>query len=152
MTPAYAHEWLCQKMVEGCPVAIVFADCEGIIRLWNAGAETMFGYRAEEALGQTLDIIIPERHRVRHWESYHKVMETGVSRYGHEVLAVPAITKDSKRISIEFNILMLRAPSGEVLGPAAIIRDVTERWEQDKALRARLAELEAKLEQVGKTA
>lgn len=151
MNSTISHEWLCQRIVEDTQVAIIFSDCDGIIRLWNSGAEAMFGYRAEEALGQSLDLIVPERQRSRHWEGYTKVMATGVTRYGREVLAVPALTKDGKRISIEFSIALLRTPSGELLGAAAILQDVTARWEQQKELKSRLVALEAKLEQVGKS-
>jgi len=133
-------------------VAIIFADHEGIIRLWNSGAKAMFGYGAEEALGQSLDLIVPERQRTRHWEGYHKVLATGVTKYGRELLAVPAQTKDGRRISIEFSIALLRAPTGELLGSAAILHDVTARWEQQKELRGRLSALEAKLQQTGKSA
>ena len=151
MNSTFSHEWLCQRIVEETQVAIIFSDREGIIRLWNSGAEAMFGYRAEEALGQTLDLIVPERQRSRHWEGYTRVMGTGVTRYGRELLAVPALTKDGKRISIEFSIALLRTPSGELLGATAILQDVTVRWQQQKDLKSRLATLEAKLEQVGKS-
>jgi PAS domain S-box-containing protein len=90
-------------------------------------------------------MIIPEKHRARHWEGYFHVMETGLTKYGQNVLAVPALTKDGRRISVEFNIALLKAADGQILGAAASIQDVTARWERDKALRARLAELEAKL-------
>jgi PAS domain S-box-containing protein len=152
MTPTYSHEWLCQHIVEETQVAIVFADRDGIIRLWNSGAEAMFGYRAEEALGQSLDLIVPERHRARHWEGYQKVMATGVTKYGREVLAVPALKKDGTRISVEFSIALLRTSSGELMGSAAILQDVTARWQQQKELRSRLADLEAKVQQSGKSA
>jgi PAS domain S-box-containing protein len=151
MDSTISHEWLCQRIVEETQVAIIFSDREGIIRLWNSGAEAMFGYRAEEALGQTLDLIVPERQRSRHWEGYTRVMGTGVTRYGRELLAVPALTKDGRRISLEFSIALLRAPSGELLGATAILQDVTARWQQQKDLKSRLATLEAKLEQVGKS-
>ena len=151
MNSTFSHEWLCQRIVEETQVAIIFSDRDGIIRLWNSGAEAMFGYRAEEALGQTLDLIVPERQRSRHWEGYTRVMGTGVTRYGRELLAVPALTKDGKRISIEFSIALLRTPSGELLGATAILQDVTVRWQQQKDLKTRLATLEAKLEQVGKS-
>lgn len=151
MNSTFSHEWLCQRIVEETQVAIIFSDRDGIIRLWNSGAEAMFGYRAGEALGQSLDLIVPERQRSRHWEGYTRVMGTGVTRYGRELLAVPALTKDGKRISIEFSIALLRAPSGELLGATAILQDVTARWQQQKDLKSRLATLEAKLEQVGKS-
>lgn len=152
MTPTFTHEWLCQRIVEDSQVAIIFADRDGIIRLWNSGAEAMFGYQAKEALGQSLDLIVPERHRDRHWEGYRRVMATGVTKYGRELLAVPAMKKDGTRISLEFSIVLLRAPTGEVLGAAALMQDVTARWQQQKELKQRLAALEAKLEQVGKSA
>lgn len=151
MTDTFDHGWLYQKIVEESQIAILYADREGRIRLWNSGAEAMFGYRAEEALGESMDLIIPERLRARHWEGWARVMETGVTRYGREVLAVPATRKDGSRISVEFNILLLRAPTGEVLGAAATIQDVTERWQQQKELKSRLAALEAKAAQSGGT-
>jgi PAS domain S-box-containing protein len=139
------HQWLCEGIVEQIPLAIIFGDREGIVRLWNAGAEAMFGWSADEALGKSMDMIIPEKHRARHWEGYFHVMETGLTKYGQNVLAVPALTKDGRRISVEFNIALLKAADGQILGAAASIQDVTARWDRDKALRARLAELEAKL-------
>jgi PAS domain S-box-containing protein len=140
-------EWLSQKIVEESQDAFIFADREGIVRLWNSGSEAMFGYRAEDAIGQSLDLIIPERQRERHWTGYRKVMETGVTRYSREVLAVPAIRRDNSRISIEFTIALLRDTEGQILGAAAIIREVTERWQRDKELRARLAALEAQVKE-----
>jgi PAS domain S-box-containing protein len=138
-------EWLCRRIVEAAPDAIIFSDREGTIRLWNAGAEAVFGWPAAEALGRSLDLIVPEKQRARHWEGYRAVMATGVTRYGRgDLLRVPAQRKDGRRISVEFSIVLLRDAAGEVLGTAAILRDVTERWEQDKALRQRLAALEGK--------
>jgi len=144
MSNAPDHSWLCEKIVEESPLAILYADREGRIRLWNGGAEAMFGYRAEEALGQSLDLIVPERQRQRHWDGWEKVMATGVTRYGRDVLAVPALKKDGSRISIEFYILLLRSPAGEILGSAALIQDVTARWQREKEMKARLQALEAK--------
>ncbi len=138
-------EWLCRRIVEGAHDAVIFADREGKIRLWNTGAEEIFGYTAAEAVGQSLDIIIPERHRARHWEGYYRVMGTGVTRYGRDLLKVPALRKGGSRISIEFTIVPVKDDAGQMLGVAAIIRDVTQRWEEEKALRTRLAQLEAQL-------
>ncbi len=144
MTDTTDPGWICRKLVEESPVAILFADREGKIRLWNSGAEAMFGYPAAEALGQSLDLIVPERQRERHWEGWERVMATGVTRYGRDVLAVPALRKDGSRISVEFHILLVRSPSGEILGAAAFLSDVTVRWQQQKEMKARLAALEAR--------
>lgn len=139
------REWLFQRIVEDAPDAIIFAERDGTIRLWNAGAEAIFGYRADEAVGQNLDLIIPEKQRARHWEGYRTVMATGVTRYGgRDLLKVPAARKDGRRISVEFSILLVRSAAGDILGAVAILRDVTERWEQERALRQRLAALEGK--------
>jgi PAS domain S-box-containing protein len=143
VTGGLDHDGLCRSIVEDSPVAILFADREGRIRLWNRGAETLFGHSAEEALGRSLDLIIPERQRARHWEGWAKVMATGVTRYGRDVLAVPATKKDGTRISIEFHILLIRAPSGDLVGAAALIQDVTARWQREKEMAARLRALEA---------
>ena len=135
---------LYRTIVDESPTAILFADREGKIRLWNAGATALFGYSREEALGQSMDLIVPERQRARHWEGWEKVMATGVTRYGREPLAVPALRKDGSRISIEFNILLVRGPAGEMAGAAAYFQDVTVRWQQQKEMKARLQALEAK--------
>jgi len=144
VTETAEHGWLCRRIVENSPMAILFADREGKIRLWNAGAETMFGYTAEEALGKSLDLIVPERLRARHWEGWEKVMASGVTKYGRDPLAVPAVRKDGSRISIEFNVVLVRAETGELTGVAAMVQDVTARWQQQKEMKARLAALEAK--------
>jgi PAS domain S-box-containing protein len=138
----YTHEWLCQHIVDNTQEAIIFADREGIIRLWNAGAETIFGYRAAEVLGQSLELIIPDRLRDQHRQGYRRVIATGVTQYDRKLLAVPAIRKDGARISLEFTVVLLHQATGEVLGIAAILRDVTARWEREKAMRARMATLE----------
>ncbi|MGI9103664.1 MAG: PAS domain-containing protein [Terriglobales bacterium] len=146
MNPAPTHDWLCRKIVDGSQVAIIFADREGVIRLWNGGAEMMFGFPAAEAVGRSLEIIVPERHRARHNEGYSHVMSTGITKYGRDLLAVPAVRKDGTRISIQFSISIVRSPEGDILGAAAMVHDVTARWEKDKALRARLAVLERQAE------
>jgi PAS domain S-box-containing protein len=145
---AQEPEWLTSQIVEHAPDAIIMADRDGIIRLWNAAASTVFGYSAAEAVGQSLDLIVPEQFRARHWDGFQKVMETGVTRYAAELLAVPAIRKNQARISIEFSVTLLRDPEDEIAGVAAIMRDVTERWTEQRQLRQRLADLEA---QVGAT-
>jgi PAS domain S-box-containing protein len=119
--------------------AVIATDRDGIIRLWNPGAERIFGYRADEALGQSLDLIIPERLRARHWEGFHEVMKTGESRYGEgDLLSVPSMRKDGGRISVEFTIVPLRDEAGQLSGMAAVMRDVTRRFEEIKALRQQI--------------
>jgi len=121
--------------------AIIAADREGIIRFWNPGAERIFGYASGAAIGRSLDIIIPERLRKRHWDGYHHVIKSGESRYGQgDILAVPGIKKGGAGISIEFTIVPLRDGAGELTGLAAIMRDVTKRFEEIRALKHKLAE------------
>ena len=129
-------------MVADSRDAIILADREGIIRLWNAGAVEMFGYGPDEALGRPLDLIIPENLRARHQEGYRRVMAAGVSKYAKDLLAVPGLTKDGRRISLEFTLTLVRDEGGQILGAAAIIRDVTARWQRDRELQKRLAALE----------
>jgi PAS domain S-box-containing protein len=100
-------------------------------------------------MGKLMDFIIPENLRGRHWEGYHRVMATGETKYGKDTLAVPALRKDGTRISIEFTIVLLRDDEGKPAGNAAVIRDVTARWQKDKALKERLAELEKQASRSG---
>ena len=145
MNSVIDQDWIYRQIVDFSQDGMLFADREGIIRLWNSGAETIFGFNAREALGQSLDLIIPEKLRERHWEGYQKVMDTGETRYGNELLKVPALRKDGKRLSIEFSILLVRDPQNEIIGSAAVMRDVTERWKKEKALNEKLKSLENRL-------
>jgi len=133
-----------EALIQGAGDAIVVAGRDGTILLWNRAAERIFGYTEAEALGQSLDLIIPERFRLRHWEGYRNVMQTGQTRYGTDVLRVPALHKDRRRLSIAFSVALLDSPTQEIQAIAAIIRDETDRWEQERALRQQLAELGAK--------
>jgi len=120
--------------------AIIAADAQGVIRFWNPGAERVFGFTAADAVGQSLDLIIPERQRDRHWRGYHEVMRTGRSRYGDgDILAVPGVRKDGARISLEFSIVPLRDGSGGLSGMGAVLRDVTTRFNELQTLRKKLA-------------
>lgn len=120
--------------------AIVATDREGIIRFWNPGAERIFGYLAVEAIGRSLDLIIPERLRERHWSGYNRTMLTGESRYGEgDLLSVPALRKGDATISVEFTIVPLKDDAGQMVGMAAIMRDVTQRFEEMRLLKRKLA-------------
>jgi PAS domain S-box-containing protein len=124
--------------------AVVVCNAAGDIIEWNPAAERMFGFTPEDALGKSLDLIIPERQRQRHWDGYHKTMATGQTRYGHDVLRVPALHKDGRPLSIAFTVALLAAPDGSA-AIVAVIRDETTRWGEERALRARVKELEAQL-------
>jgi PAS domain S-box-containing protein len=124
--------------------AVVATDRDGKIRVWNPGAERIFGHRAAEALGQSLDLIIPERLRVRHWDGFRRVMATGGSHYGAgDLLSVPGLRKDGQRISLEFTIVPLKDEQGQMHGLAAVMRDVTSRFEEIRGLKQKLAEATA---------
>lgn len=125
--------------------AIVVCDETGAITLWNPAATRIFGFTEAEALGQSLDIIIPERMRKRHWDGYHETMRTGITRYGNDVLRVPAIDKTGRAISISFTVAMLLTPDSKVASIAAVMRDETVQFEASRAMRKRIAELEAQL-------
>lgn len=132
--------------------AIVVSDASGAITLWNKAAERLFGYTEAEALGGSLDLIIPERQRERHWDGYAKTIETGVTRYGSDVLQVPAIDKSGRQFSIAFTVALLHSADNKVSGIAAVIRDDTRRFEKERAQRKRIAELEAMLAHAAKLA
>ena len=151
MTEIVDRGLLYQKIVEDAPIAILYADRDGVIRFWNSGAEEMFGFKADEMVGKSMDPIIPENLRKRHWDGWDKTMATGITKYGRDVLAVPAMRKDGSRISIEFHILLFRTPAGEIAGAVAMMQDVTKRWQQQKELRARLSALEAQVKQSSPT-
>ena len=124
--------------------ALVIADADGVITFWNDAAGRLFGWTSDEAVGQTLDLIIPERLRGRHWDGYRKVMETGHTAYGDRLLEVPALRRDGRRLSIAFTVTLLVAPGAtRPFAIAALMRDDTERWEERRRLTRRLAELEA---------
>lgn len=143
MQKTLTQEKLAGYIVNTSSDAVMFADREGIIRLWNSGAERMFGFSAAEALGQSLDLIIPENLRGRHWDGYARVMESGSSRYSADLLTAPAMRKDGTRLSTEFSMVMVKDDAGIMLGVAAIIRDVSARWQREKELKERVRVLEA---------
>lgn len=131
-----------EQLVNAMGDAVVVADNDGAIRLWNPAATRIFGFSEAEALGQPLDLIVPDRLRGRHNEGYAKTVATGITRYGDSLLRVPALHKDGRSLSIAFTVALLTDGQGQVTGVAAVIRDDTARFNEDKALRRRLAELE----------
>ncbi len=130
------------RLLDAMPDAVVHADAEGRIVVWAGGAERMFGFSAGEAVGQSLDIIIPEGLRARHWEGFRGTMATGESRYGAgDLLSVPAVRKDGGRISVEFTIVAFKGADGRMEGVCAVMRDVTARFEEVRALKREVAGL-----------
>jgi len=134
-----------EQLVAGAGDAIMVCDAEGAIVLWNRAAERIFGFTEAEALGRSLDLIIPERQRGRHWEGYQKTMATGITKYGADLLRVPALHKDGHTLSIAFTVSMLFSEDRKVTGIVAFVRDETARFAEDRKLRARLAEVEARI-------
>jgi PAS domain S-box-containing protein len=135
------------RILDGSPDAILICDEAGVVQYWNAAAERVFGFRVTEALGVSMNLIIPERLRARHWAGWEATMRTGVTRYGEgQLLAVPALHKDGRQISIEFSIQLVKDPDGQIEWVVAIIRDVTERYISEKALRARVKALQDQIE------
>ena len=130
------------RLIRDCPDAIIYADARGVILFWNAAATRVFGYGEAEAVGTSLDLIIPERLRARHWEGYDEVMRGRPSRYeAGALLSVPARHKEGKQLSIEFTILPFHDAAGAMVGIAAFLRDVTAKFEETRALRRELAAL-----------
>jgi PAS domain S-box-containing protein len=133
-----------ERLIAAMPDAAIYADADGVIRHWNQGAARIFGFSEAEALGQSLDLIIPENLRARHWEGYRETMRTGQSRYdGGQLLSVPAIRKDGARISVEFTIVPFADAGGAMVGIAAIMRDATARFQEMRELRRALAAAQA---------
>lgn len=129
-----------RTLLNDIPDAVIYADREGVIRFWNPGAERIFGFTAAEALGQSLDIIIPERLRQRHWDGYSHMMATGQSRYGAgDLLSVPAVNKAGDNLSIQFTVAPVHGETGELAGIVAVLRDVTATFQEMKRLRAQAA-------------
>lgn len=124
------------RIVADVADALIYADRKGIIRAWNAQAEAVFGFSAEEALGQSLDIIIPERYRAAHWTGFDRAMERGHTVHGAEVRTTRSKHKDGRKLYVDMTFSVVRSATGEALGSAAMARDVTERYLAEKAARA----------------
>ena len=133
------------KLLESIGDAVIVVDTRGHIIYWNPAATKILGFTEQEALGRTLDLIIPDRLRHRHNVGFAKSMETGTTRYGNDLLKVPAAHKDGRTLSIAFTVAMLFDQDGHVSGVAALIRDETQRFQEERELRRKLAELEAEV-------
>lgn len=130
------------QLVDAVGDAVIAADASGAIIFWNPAARRLFGYEQDEAMGKSLDLITPQRHQKRHWDGYYKTMQTGQTKYGHDVLKVPAVHKDGHALSIAFTVALLHSPDQKVSSIVAVIRDETDRFAEERDLRKRLTELE----------
>jgi len=131
MPPAHEFENadfnLFQAIVEQAPDAIIFADREGAIRVWNRGAEAVFGYTAAEVLGNSLDVIIPERLRRAHWEGFRRAIDTGQTKFGGRVLTTRSVHKDGSKLYVDLSFGLIRDEAGAIAGALAVGRDCTAR-------------------------
>jgi PAS domain S-box-containing protein len=134
-----------QALVTSVGDGIMASDAQGLITLWNPACERMFGFTEADALGKSLDLIIPQRQQKPHWDGYHKTMETGKTKYGNDVLRVPAVHKDGHTLSIAFTVSMLYNPDGSVSAIVAVIRNESVKFAEERALKKRINELEMQL-------
>ena len=141
MPPAPPHtEAPWRHILHGTPDALIYADKQGVIRAWNAGAEAVFGFSAAEALGQSLDLIIPERLRAAHWRGYERAMASGATSHGAEVRTTRGTHKDGRKLYVDMSFGVVKDEAGAVLGSVAMARDVTERYLAARAAAAPKAE------------
>ncbi len=131
-----------RQLLDAVGDAVIAADASGAIIFWNPAATRLFGYEQDEAMGKSLDLITPQRHQKRHWDGYYKTMQTGQTKYGHDVLKVPAVHRDGHALSIAFTVALLHSPDQKVSSIVAVIRDETARFAEERDLRKRLTELE----------
>ncbi|GGN86583.1 signal transduction histidine kinase [Streptomyces albiflavescens] len=130
-------------MAAQAPDGIVIIDGEGLIRYWNRGAERIFGFSAADVAGRSLDVIIPEKHRKRHWDGFQTAMDRGATKYGEaDLLTVPALAADGSTLSIEFSVALLTGADGAA-HVGAVIRDVTARRAREREMMRRRAETTA---------
>lgn len=135
LEPSAAH------ILRSIPEALIYCDLEGIIRIWNAGAEKIFGWTAAEAVGQSLDMIIPERMRRAHWDGFNQALERGGVKPGRTSMITRSLHKSAEFIYVDMSFEMVRDEAGQMLGSLAVARDATKRFNEEKALRKQLAEL-----------
>ena len=137
-------------MVKAVPEAIIFADLKGLVRYWNRGAEEIFGFTAQEAMGQSLDLIIPERMRQAHWDGYYKAIEYGDTYSGRGSRVTRSLHKEEGRsLYVDMSFAIVKDHEGKVIGSLAVARDATERFTAEKEMRKQIAALSANAEGKG---
>ncbi len=133
-------------LVDQVPDALIYADRDGVICVWNPAAERIFGFTAKSALGQNLDIIIPETLREAHWTGYDRALAAGDTKYRGQTLPTKALKADGSTIYVELSFAIVHGADNAVVGAMAQARDITERFERDRATRRRLRELQEALD------
>ncbi|NLD00291.1 MAG: PAS domain S-box protein [Gammaproteobacteria bacterium] len=141
ITPSELASWL----VEQSPDAVIYSDLQGHIGLWNPAAASMFGFSTEQALGQSLDIIIPEKLRAAHWRGFDAAIAAGITKHSGKPMATKALHADGSEFYVEMSFALIVGAQNEVIGTAAYARDITQRYEKDRADRSRMLELEKQL-------
>jgi PAS domain S-box-containing protein len=136
---------LSQALIDQLADAVIFADHEGLIQVWNAGAEAIFGYPADRVLGQRLDVLIPDRLRSAHWAAFDAALGTGQMKYGRGSMTTRSIHQDGSDLYVDLSFALVKDGAGHVLGSVAVARDITSRFRAEKESRKRLAELEAQV-------
>lgn len=139
-----------REILESIPEALIFADRDGIICVWNQGAEHLFGYPAVEAIGRSLDLIVPEALREAHWEGFHRAISQGATSHAGGSIITRSLHKSGQQLYVDMSFAVVRNQAGETIGSAAVARDATKRHLEEKNMRRRLAELEAKLPEQGR--
>lgn len=143
-TESLAAATACQDILECMAEALIFADPRGIIRMWNPGAESLFGYIATEAIGQSLDLIIPERLRNAHWEGFNRALRLGTTMHGRRSIITRALHKNGGQLYVDMSFAVVKNQAGETTGSTAVARDATDRYLEEKKLRRELADLMGK--------
>ena len=145
MTTSQTSPELASWLIEQSPDATIYSDIQGYVRVWNAAATRMFGFSAEQALGQSLDIIIPEKLRKAHWRGFDAAIAAGVTKHSGKPMPTKALRADGSEFYTEMGFALIFNNQGEVVGTVAQARDITERFEKGRAERQRLQELEKRL-------
>jgi PAS domain S-box-containing protein len=131
-------------LIADSPDAVIFADTEGRIGVWNAAAERIFGFSEAEAIGQSLDIIVPERFRDAHWKGFDRALGEKATKYAGQSLPTRAQKQDGTQIYVELSFAIVLV-DGESVGALATARDITERFERDREQRQKLRAAEEEL-------
>ncbi len=143
MNPALTLESTAVQILRSMPEALILCDLDGIIRVWNHGAEKIFGWTAAETIGQSLEMIIPERMRKAHWDGFQQALARGGIKPGRTSMITRSLHKSEEFIYIDMSFEMVHDEAGQMLGSLAVVRDATKRFNEEKALRKQLAELTA---------